>query len=62
MHRTLAGGGLSLPNCVAFDSTGAIYVASAGTANVIKFDADENFLFSFTGGGLASPMGIARDL
>ena len=46
---------------MAFDSQGDIYVASALTSRVIKFGADESFLFSFTGGGLSSPMGIARD-
>ena len=48
-------------NCFAFDSEGNIYVASAITAEVIKFNQNEEFVTSFTGGGLSSPMGIARD-
>ena len=59
--RTFTGGRLDGPNCVAFDSSGNVYVASALTDNVIKFDRTEKLVTTFTGGGLNSPMGIARD-
>jgi len=36
-------------------------VSSALNALILKFDANENFLFEFTGGGLLSPMSIARN-
>jgi hypothetical protein len=59
--RAFTGGGMNGPNCIAFDSSGNIFVASAITANVIKFDTSEELVTTFTGGGLSSPMGIARD-
>ena len=63
-QRAYTAPGFSTPNCVTFDSAGNVYASSASTGRVFKWDANEQYLTSFTHptpGALASPMGIARD-
>jgi len=71
--RSFTRDGLVDPNCTAFFPDGSFYVSNRlgsvddnGVSDRIlgrvdKFDADDNFLFSFNAPGMASVMAVARD-
>ena len=71
--RSFTRNGLVDPNCTAFFPDGSFFVSNRlGTVNdsggsdgifgrVDKFDANDEFLFSFNAPGMASVMAVARD-
>ena len=71
--RSFTRNGLVDPNCTAFFPDGSFYVSNRlGSVNdnggsdgilgrVDKFDANDEFLFSFNAPGMASVMAVARD-
>ena len=54
-----SGGGLDAPNDMTFGPDGDLYVASAGSDNILRYDGTTGaFLGVATGGGIDFPFGI----